>query len=137
MPIVNLKHINMPLKYKIQQRGETGVAGGGNKKYYASSVTDGERDIEQLTKSIEKISTVSGADIRAVLYAMVDVISHEMADGRIVRLGDLGSLRISLSSDGFATEKEVTATAIRKTKILFNPGEKLKQMQQTIKFEKV
>jgi hypothetical protein len=27
-----------------------------------------------MTKSIEKISTVSGADIRAVLYGMVDVM---------------------------------------------------------------
>jgi hypothetical protein len=32
-----------------------------------------------MTNSIEKISTVSGADIRAVLYAMVDVMQDALA----------------------------------------------------------
>ena len=126
----------MAIKYKTIKRGEPGVKGGGTPKFYAKPVTQGERDLEQITKSVEKISTVSGADIRAVLYALVDVITDDLANGLIVRIGDLGSLRLSLSSEGFPTEAEVSGNAVKNTKILFTPGTKLKTMQQTLKFEK-
>ena len=126
----------MSVKYKVIEKGQPGVAGGGVKKYYATSVFTGEKNLEQLTKGIEKISTVSGADIRAVLYAMVDVITEELSDSQIVRLGELGSLRLNVSSDGKDTSKDVSATAIRSTKLVFTPGKKLKEMQQTLKFEK-
>lgn len=126
----------MPVKYNVIERGQPGVAGGGLKKYYASTQMTGETDIEQLTKSIEKISTVSGADIRAVLYALVDVAVDALADSRIVRLGDLGSIRLSVSSDGKASPEEVNANAIKSTKVLFAPGKKLKSMQKDLTFEK-
>ncbi len=67
---------------------------------------------------------------------MVDVITDDLANGLIVRIGDLGSLRLSLSSEGFANEVDVTAKAIKNSKILFTPGTKLKDMQKTLKFEK-
>ncbi|MDY3318876.1 HU family DNA-binding protein [Riemerella anatipestifer] len=126
----------MSIKYKTIQKAQPGVAGGGDKKFYASPVYQGEKTLEGLTKDIEKISTVSGADIRAVLYALVDVMQNSLSDGQIVRLGELGSMRVSLSSEGKAKEEEVTSAAIRNTKVLFTPGSDLKKMLQTLKFEK-
>ncbi|MCW0486554.1 HU family DNA-binding protein [Riemerella anatipestifer] len=126
----------MSIKYKTIQKAQPGVAGGGDKKFYASPVYQGEKTLEGLTKDIEKISTVSGADIRAVLYALVDVMQTSLSEGRIVRLGELGSMRVSLSSEGKAKEEEVTSAAIRNTKVLFTPGADLKKMLQTLKFEK-
>jgi len=81
-------------KFKVIERGHPGVPGGGEKKFYASANPSGEMTLTGLTKSIEKISTVSGADIRAVLYAMVDVMQDALANGQIVRLGEPGSLRV-------------------------------------------
>ncbi|MFV0268120.1 MAG: HU family DNA-binding protein [Draconibacterium sp.] len=89
----------MAIKFKVIEKGQPGVAGGGVKKYYASAQTTGDMTLPKLTASIEKVSTVSGADIRAVLYAMVDVMKSALADGQIVRLGDLGSLRISIPTN--------------------------------------
>jgi len=77
-----------------------GVAGGGEKKCYASPVSSGEQTLAGLTRSIEKISTVSGADIQAVLYALVDVSIESLSNGTFVRLEELGSLRMSLKSEG-------------------------------------
>ncbi|MEJ8591356.1 HU family DNA-binding protein [Riemerella anatipestifer] len=126
----------MSIKYKTIQKAQPGVAGGGDKKFYASPVYQGEKTLEDLTKDIEKISTVSGADIRAVLYALVDVMQTSLSEGRIVRLGELGSMRVSLSSEGKAKEEEVTSAAIKSAKVLFTPGSDLKKMLQTLKFEK-
>ncbi|MEJ8590780.1 HU family DNA-binding protein [Riemerella anatipestifer] len=126
----------MSIKYKTIQKAQPGVAGGGDKKFYASPVYQGEKTLEGLTKDIEKISTVSGADIRAVLYALVDVMQTSLSDGQIVRLGELGSMRVSLSSEGKAKEEEITSAAVKSAKVLFTPGSDLKKMLQTLKFEK-
>ncbi|MDY3316711.1 HU family DNA-binding protein [Riemerella anatipestifer] len=126
----------MSIKYKTIQKAQPGVADGGDKKFYASPVYQGEKTLEGLTKDIEKISTVSGADIRAVLYALVDVMQNSLSNGQIVRLGELGSMRVSLSSEGKAKEEEVTSAAVKSTKVLFTPGSDLKKMLQTLKFEK-
>jgi predicted histone-like DNA-binding protein len=97
---------------------------------------DGELTMNGLTKAIEKISTVSGADIRAVLYALVDVSIDSLAEGKIVRLGELGSLRISLSSDGKDAAKNVDAKAIRNSSVIFTPGTRIKETLNVVKFQK-
>ena len=134
------KNINeskkMSIKYKIIKRGQPGVVGGGDKKHYASANITGEASINDLTRYIEKISTVSGTDIRAVLYALVDVAADELAEGKIVRLGDLGSLRISINSNGYDNPAYINESAIKGTKVIFSPGNKLKEMQKTLTYTK-
>lgn len=127
----------MPIKFKAIERGQPGVVGGGERKFYASANVTGEVTIEGLTKRIEKISTVSGADIRAVLYALVDVSVDEMADGKIVRLGDLGYFRVSISSEGVTEQNEVTADIIKGGKVIFTPGKEIKKMLDTLTYQKM
>jgi len=126
----------MPVKFKVIERGQPGVAGGGQKKYYAMVVSDGEFTLENMTTEIEKRCTVNGADIRAVLYSMVDVAAQNLEEGTIVRLGELGSLRMSLSSEGREKEEDVNATAIRGNSIIFSPGPKLKDSLLGMKYQK-
>jgi predicted histone-like DNA-binding protein len=126
----------MSIKFKVIERGQPGVTGGGEKKFYASPVMSGELTLPGLTKAIEKICTVSGADIRAVLYALVDVSIDSLADGNIVRLGDLGSLRVSLSSEGKATADEVSANAVKGSSVIFTPGVRIKEMLSSVKYQK-
>ena len=59
----------------------------------------------------------------------------DLAESKIVRLGDLGSLRVSLNSSGLDTPSAVNATAVKGTKVLFAPGKKLKEMQKTLTFQ--
>lgn len=127
----------MSINFKVIERGEPGVAGGGTKKYYATPLMSGEQTLDGLTKSIEKISTVSGADIRAVLYAMVDVMNDTLANGQIVRLGDLGSLRVSFGSNGYDTPEEVNAATIKREKVLFTPSKSIKNTLKTLEYKKV
>jgi predicted histone-like DNA-binding protein len=131
-----IKQIIMAIKYKVIEKGQPGVVGGGEKKFYASASMSGQMTLNGLTKSIEKISTVSGADIRAVVYAMVDVMKDALADGQIVRLGELGSLRVSISSEGKATAAEVNATSVKGARVVFSPGKDLKDMLTTLTYTK-
>ena len=126
----------MAITIKSVERPQPGVAGGGVKKYYAAPVHGKEITLEDLTKRIEKTSTVNGADIRAVLYAMVEEAVDGLSEGRIIRLGDLGSMRISLSSEGKDTADEVTAAAVKKAGVIFTPGSKMQNMLKTAKYTK-
>lgn len=105
-------------------------------KYYAQAVLKGEIGLQDLCKEIEKISTVSEADIMAVLASLVSVLPDKLAQGHIVRLGDLGDLRPSLNSEGHATEKEVTAHSIKKNKVLFRAGKRITKALKTVDYKK-
>lgn len=126
----------MPIKYKVIQRVQPGVSGGGDKKFYATNNISGEKTLADLTTEIEKISTVSGADIRAVLYGLFDVMKKSLANGEAIRLGEIGSLRVSISSEGKATEKEVTAASIKGAKVVFTPSKEIKKVLDTLDYQK-
>ena len=117
----------MAIKFKVIEKGQPG----------ASPNVTGEKTLAGLTRDIEKISTVSGADIRAVLYALVDVMVDSLAEGQVVRLGELGSLRVSISSEGMATAEEVNASAIKGSKVIFTPGKDIKKMLNNLEFVKM
>lgn len=71
-----------------------------------------------------------------MLYASVEAITGFLSDGDIVRLGDLGTFRLSLSSTGQAAPEDVDANSINGTRILFTPGTMLKNMLKNLQFEK-
>ncbi|MCK0206389.1 HU family DNA-binding protein, partial [Ornithobacterium rhinotracheale] len=68
----------MSIKYKVVERGQPGVKGGGTKKFYANVVNDGEYSIDDLVKQIEKFSALSEADIRGVIIALENVIQDAL-----------------------------------------------------------
>jgi predicted histone-like DNA-binding protein len=125
------------INYKVIERPEPGVVGGGVKKYYASIESDGEFNLSELTTAIEKICTVSGADIRAVLYSLVDVAVDRLNRGTIVRLGDLGSMRVSLRSEGAETAEKFNVKMIKNTRVIFSPGKRIKTMLEQVEYHKV
>ena len=110
------------LHSRTVERPQPGVAGGGVRKFYAAPAHGREITLEALSRAIERKSTLSGADIRAVLYAMVEQAVDGLAEGRIVRLGDLGSMRISFSSEGRDTSEAVTASASAEQALFSRPA---------------
>jgi len=126
----------MPIKYKVIEKCLPGLAHQGEKKHYALPVMHGVLNLQDIIKSIEQRCTVSGADIHAALYALVDVAIDGLEDGSIVRLGELGSLRISLHSKGKDVASEVKSSDITGARVIFTPGTRIKMMIKTAKFQK-
>ena len=69
---------------------------------------------EQVAKRLAAESTVSPADVRAVLTALGGVMGDFMAQGRSVKLDGVGSFYFTAvtNKNGVATEKEVSANQI-------------------------
>lgn len=127
----------MAILFKSILRGEPGVPGGGVKKYYALTVTSGETSFLKLSKLISKATTVNKADVLAVLSSMVEFMILELEDSQIIRLGEFGSIRVSLHSEGVDTEEEVTSDCIENASIILVPGPEIKKMLKTLEYKKV
>ena len=106
-------------------------------KYYAVANSNGEVDFRQLAKEIAEITTVSMPDAIAALESLVMIIPRHIEKGEIVRLGELGSLRITINSEGSDTEDEVNASNIKKANYRFSPGNELKQTLKILKYQRV
>lgn len=66
--------------------------------------------LAQIVKRIEKRSTVSSADVKAVLDALQYEVIEALQNGNSVRLGDLGSFRLSIKANGSTTSDEARRT---------------------------
>jgi predicted histone-like DNA-binding protein len=105
-------------------------------KWYASAVGDGETKLNDLAQYASETSTVSKADILAVLESTLTKVSKDLSEGKIVRVGEYFTLQMSVSSEGSEKEEEVTASKIKKSKINFRPGKMLGDMIKLATFSK-
>ncbi|MDY3317107.1 HU family DNA-binding protein [Riemerella anatipestifer] len=125
----------MPIKFNVVQKANPSKR--EEKKWYASAKADGEVSFKALSKEIAQGSTtVSDTDVLAVLNDLIKSLSRHLSDGKIVRLGEFGAFQVSLSSNGEEEESKVTAASIKNSKIVFRPGEDLRNMLATAKYEK-
>jgi predicted histone-like DNA-binding protein len=106
-------------------------------KFYAQVKVSGDVSMREMCERIQQSCTVTKADVHAVLIAMEDVIVDALKGGEIIRLGDLGTLRVSLSSKGALTEKEYTSSLITKSRIIFRPGSILSEALANLTFTKL
>lgn len=100
-----------------------------NGKWYPKSVLVGSAiTTEQVAKRVAAESTVSPADVRAVLTALGGVMGDYMAQGRSVELDGIGSFYFTAATNnnGVATEKEVTAALINGVRVRFIPETRFK-----------
>ena len=106
-------------------------------KYYAVAQSNGEANFRTLAKEIAEITTVSVPDAIAVLESLVMIIPRHIERGEIVRLGELGSLRVTIHSEGSATPEEVNANNIKRAKYRFTAGSELQQTLKLLKYSRV
>ena len=105
-------------------------------KFYAAAIADGEIDLERLAEMIAYQCTVTDSDCYAVLTALEHNIVNELKQGRIIKLGRLGNFQVGLSSDGKTFPEEVNASSIRKNRVLFRPGKRLRTMLNNVSYRK-
>jgi predicted histone-like DNA-binding protein len=127
----------MAVTYVLTQKGNPGNP-AAPKKFYAQAKSREELTFRKLSKEIaEGSTTVSDSDVLAVLNDLTKVLKRHLSNGEIVRFGDFGSFQISLSGEGAETAEKFNASLIKSSKVVFRPGVDLKEMQATLKFEKM
>lgn len=106
------------------------------RKYYGVTKAAGSVDIRQLANRISKETTLGTPDVVAVIEALLQDIPEFLLDGKIVKLGDFGTYRLTISSEGAATLEEYSISMIKKTKLNFRPGLVFKNLLNNAVFKK-
>ena len=90
-----------------------------------------------MAESIQQSCTVHKSDVFAILVALEDTITDALKNGEIVRLGNLGTFQIGISSKGELTEEDYNDSLIKKARINFRPGVALAGMLTSLTYQKV
>ena len=106
-------------------------------KYYAHVQASGDISLREMCERIQQTCTVHKSDVFAVLVALEDVITEALKGGEIVRLGDLGTLQIGISSKGAVTEEDFSDALIHKARINFRPTPILMDILGNLTYKKV
>ena len=106
-------------------------------KFYGHVQASGDIDIREMSERIQATCTVHKSDVFAVLVALEDVITEALKIGEIVRLGDLGTLQIGISSKGAETEEDFDDSLIKKARINFRPGSAIVGILSNLTYAKV
>ena len=105
-------------------------------KYYASPVNAGKKTLRDIAHDIAGRSSLTRGDIENVLANFMDCLPHYLRDGFSVQLGEFGTMRLTLSSEGAATVKAFKTETI-KPRVTFTPGVELKAALRENSYETV
>ncbi|TRX72444.1 HU family DNA-binding protein [Carboxylicivirga sp. M1479] len=106
-------------------------------KYYGSIVRPENISLEKLAKRIAEVSPVNELDTETVLVAFTRILPEFLTEGATVELGNLGYLRVSLSSEGVEIEEDFQSKHIKGNKVRFQPSVKVKDAMKNVKYTKV
>ncbi len=126
----------MSIKYVLVEKGRPDNP-AAPKKYYAQAKSGGDITFKKLAQEISGGSTtVSDSDVLAVLNELAKLLKRHLSDGRTVRLGDIGSFYISLSSLGAESPAKFHQSMIKEGKMKFRPASDTREWLAGLKYEK-
>lgn len=105
-----------------------------HKQRYATSVNAGKIDTRMIAKTLSQKSSLTTGDVMNVLENLMEEIPRWLSQGYSVSLWELGTFRLSLSSQGVKEQKEFNTRTIKK-KVVFLPSKSFKSELKTIPFE--
>lgn len=107
------------------------------KKAYAKAQISRELTLKELSRRVAGQTTVSRADVSAVLIATVENMIDGLREGEQVDFGELGKFRLQINSHGVETADKFTAANITGVSIQFVPGDDLKNIFAGMEFNPV
>lgn len=102
--------------------------------YYPKVTKTGEIELDELAAVAAYNTTVTQTDCYAVIISLVDVICQSLEEGKIVRVGHLGSFQISVKGTPSTLPIEVSPKNVKSSSVIFRPGKKFKTMLGKLKF---
>lgn len=109
----------LALKKNPQKKDEPG-------KWYANPVVENSMDTRAVCRAVTRNTTVAPTELETSMNLVCDGIPAELQRGNSVRIGSLGTMRLSFGSEGAATIDEFNAASmIKNVKVIFTPSKEL------------
>lgn len=126
----------MAINYSLVKLASKFGDKAGVPKFYARAQMNESISLKKFAKLISMQTTVSYADVTAVLVSMQENMIIELQRGNQIDFGELGKFRLQLTSEGAATAAEFKSD-IKGVNIQFIPGSDLANIFVGMEFEQV
>jgi predicted histone-like DNA-binding protein len=93
--------------------------------------------LRDFARRISRESTVSSMDAMAVLEGLLQIIPDEIANGKIIKLGDFGTFRSTISSEPAVSVEAFHVSKIKGLNVRFRPAKEFTKQISTIDFQMV
>ncbi|MDR1272970.1 MAG: DNA-binding protein [Odoribacteraceae bacterium] len=123
------------MKYKLGKR-KNPQDPQAEPKLYAIPVNEGKVSQQEVAADIVNLSSLARGDVGNVISSLIDTVPKYLLMGKSVNLGELGTFRISFSSEGVEKPGDFTVDKISGVRIVFTPSVELKRKLAGIHFEK-
>lgn len=91
-------------------------------QYYPAPSSAALTDLDQVAAEISERCTVNRADVVGILKALEQQVKRALLEGYTVRLGHIGSFRITTKAESVDDKKDATALLVRKARVRYTPS---------------
>ncbi len=126
----------MSIAFKMVAK-QNNIANPPQIKYYPCAVNQGAVNLNSLANEVARRSSLTKADCYAAIISLIEVMSEELAEGRIVNLGDLGSFKLTLQGLPADSPDPLGKDKIKKARIVFKPARPLKKMLAILRYKRL
>ena len=124
------------LKFKVIKRQLPGNQ-SAKPKFYVTIKKVQSVGLDYIAKELAEKSSISKGDVMSIITDLTDLVPKELANGRTVNLGTLGTYWLNVNSEGFENEADVSPDAIKKINVRFKPSGTIKSLLGQLKFERL
>lgn len=98
------------------------------KKWYAIPIGETAQSVKAMTRAATENTSTSPVEMEAAFELFASYAQQQLQQGHIVKLGDLGTLRVSFKSDGVDDINDFNATTmIKSPRVVFTPSKTLRE----------
>jgi predicted histone-like DNA-binding protein len=123
----------MPLFYKKVQRGNPSNP-AAPRLWYPILKSVGLVREKKLAKLLADETTLNPKEAEMTLYQLLKVIINLLLEGHTVQLGELGTFRLTVRSEGSATSEETNATKIKAIQLQFTSSKVVREQLKDAKY---
>ncbi|MDL2224041.1 DNA-binding protein [Bacteroidales bacterium OttesenSCG-928-M06] len=95
--------------------------------FYPQAKTLGSVDLDTICNEIALSSSLTRGDVTNTIMSFLDTVPKYLKMGFSVKLGELGSFRLSINSIGSSVPEEANASKVRNIRPVFIASTKLKK----------
>lgn len=104
------------------------------RKYYAIKAPQGEVDVRSLAKRISRESMLGIVETTAVIEGLLQAVPELLAEGKSVQLGEFGSFRLTLKSQGAESPEAFNQSQILGTNLIFRAGREFRDRLAQVRY---
>ena len=98
------------------------------KKWYAIPISEVPQTVKAMTRAATENTTTAPIEMEAALELLGRHARQQLQQGHTVRVGDLGTIRVSFKSDGVENITDFNAGAmIKNPRIIFTPSKEFRE----------